>query len=97
MKKPNLFLIAFLLFFGLLNCVLTWFYPLDTRDAEYVPEISHAFFDYFVVFPISLILSALLWNTGLSKRIKTILFLGFLVVFVFTYLYFLPNRDLRLF
>ena len=96
MKQKKIFTVIFIFFFVVLVSFLDFFYPLDKSNEKFVPDISSSYLDYFVIVPFFLIFTFFLGGLKLNLKVKMILLFLSLIIFTVLYIYFLPNRDLRL-
>lgn len=97
MKLRYKFALIFLLFFVVVLWLLESFFPLNNNHEEYVPDIINTYIDFFLVLPIFFIINLIISELNIEIKIKTYLFILNLILFLSIFLYFLPNRDLRLF
>jgi hypothetical protein len=96
MKLIYFFTITFLLFFGLLLFSLETFFSIDKTTEKFVPDIGNHYIDFFFIFPVFLIFSIIISGLKLHHKNKVIFFIINILIFLILFLFFLPNRDLRL-
>jgi hypothetical protein len=97
MKPKIIFSLVFIFFLVVLVSFLDFFYPLDKTNENFAPDISSSYLEYFVIVPFFLIFISFLSDLKFNLKVKIILLLLSLIIFTIIYIYYLPNRDLRLY